>query len=88
MDIIEPVRYRRDGRVVECAGLEIQYTVKRIQGSNPCLSASNLTSNSLSAILSWPKPRTTRGFALRAPDCASPHSPEKVVSKAFCLKTS
>ena len=39
MDIIEPVRYRRDGRVVECAGLEIQYTVKRIQGSNPCLSA-------------------------------------------------
>lgn len=25
--------------MVECAGLEIQYTVKRIQGSNPCLSA-------------------------------------------------
>ena len=51
-------------------------------------SANDLTSNSLSAIPSWSKPRTTRGFALRAPDCAFPHSPEKVVSKAFCLKTS
>ncbi len=74
--------------MVECAGLEIRYTVKRIQGSNPCSSANNLTSNSLSAIPSWPKPRTTRGFALRAPDCAFPPGVKKVVSNAFCLKTS
>ena len=49
MDIIEPVRYRRDGRVVECAGLEIQYTVKRIQGSNPCLSATHQVNTGLIA---------------------------------------
>ena len=30
---------RKGGRVVECAGLEIQYTCKRIEGSNPSLSA-------------------------------------------------
>jgi len=47
-----------------------------------------LTLNSLSVIPSWPKPRTTRGFAHRAPDCAFPPGAEKVVSKAFCLKTS
>ena len=30
---------RKGGRVVECAGLEIQYTFMRIEGSNPSLSA-------------------------------------------------
>ena len=31
--------FRRDGRVVEGARLESVYTVKRIEGSNPSLSA-------------------------------------------------
>ena len=52
------------------------------------LAAKNLTSNSLNAIPSWPKPRNTRGFALRAPDCAFPPGVEKAVSNPFCLKTS
>jgi len=51
-------------------------------------SASTLTLNSLSAIPSWPKPRTTRGFALRAPDCAHRPPPQKPVSRPFCLTTS
>jgi hypothetical protein len=34
-------RVRRDGRVVECAGLEIRYTRKRIEGSNPSFSAND-----------------------------------------------
>jgi hypothetical protein len=88
MDIIEPVRYRRDGRVVECAGLEIRYTVKRIQGSNPCSSASTLTSNWLNANGSCLKPRTMRGFLLIAPDCGSRAVGQKAVSKPFCLRTS
>jgi hypothetical protein len=29
----------RGGRVVECTGLENQHTCKRIEGSNPSLSA-------------------------------------------------
>ena len=32
---------RKDGRVVECAGLEIRYTVLRIEGSNPSFSANH-----------------------------------------------
>ena len=31
---------RRDGRAVECTGLENQQTFAGFQGSNPCLSAS------------------------------------------------
>ena len=30
---------RRDGRAVECTGLENQQTFAGFQGSNPCLSA-------------------------------------------------
>ena len=35
--------YWRDGRVVECTALEMRHTGNRIQGSNPCLSASQET---------------------------------------------
>jgi hypothetical protein len=38
---------RKGGRVVECAGLEIQYTFRRIEGSNPSLSASIQTASPL-----------------------------------------
>ena len=36
---------RRDGRAVECTGLENQQTFAGFQGSNPCLSASFSYSN-------------------------------------------
>ena len=34
------LKERRDGRAVECTGLENQQTFAGFQGSNPCLSAS------------------------------------------------
>jgi hypothetical protein len=37
---------RKGGRVVECAGLEIQYTFMRIEGSNPSLSAKDFFAKS------------------------------------------
>ena len=36
----------RDGRVVECTGLENQQGVKTFQGSNPCPSATKSCENS------------------------------------------
>jgi hypothetical protein len=37
--VIIALQVRRDGREAECARLEIWYTVYRIEGSNPSLSA-------------------------------------------------
>ena len=39
------LKERRDGRAVECTGLENQQTFAGFQGSNPCLSASFSYSN-------------------------------------------
>jgi hypothetical protein len=46
----------RDGRAVEGARLESVYTVKRIEGSNPSLSASLQPSNFLGVIFQIIKP--------------------------------
>ncbi len=35
------LKERRDGRAVECTGLENQQTFAGFQGSNPCLSANS-----------------------------------------------
>ena len=37
------LKERRDGRAVECTGLENQQTFAGFQGSNPCLSANFYT---------------------------------------------
>ena len=49
-------RMWRDARVVEWAGLENRYARKRIEGSNPSLSASLQRSNFLGVIFQIIKP--------------------------------
>ena len=74
--------------MVECAGLEIRYTVLRIEGSNPSFSANTSPSNLLSGPRRRTEPRTTRGFLLWAPDRASGRGAQKPVSAAPRLRTS
>ena len=56
------------------------YVSKRTAGSNPALSARTRPANSLSRVVRRSEPRTTRGFALWAPDCPHGHPPPKSAS--------
>ena len=62
------------------------YGESRNEGSNPSLSANTKTSNPLKRLWGCLKPRTTRGFALKAPDCGSGTRPKKPSQTPFVSK--